>query len=304
MTMMVADTVIAGRYGTADLAGVAIGSSYYISVVMLLTPACRRSRRRSHTTSAPGRQEAIAPALQQGFWLALLLAGPIALLLNGLLLRGGGVPPAVAAKAADYLAATAFRSAAHCFLPRPAPSTTVRRPRVLMAARSPCLFCPARLGARNGALRLRAPMGGTGCGVSTATVTLDPCRLGFIPGFATMAGAPRPGRSANCCGSGLPMGCRSSTSAPSPDRHPRRPPRHRDVVGFRDHRQLHRHDLHAAAVTVDRHHGAGGAVRRQRRTGAALTTRGGDEQPRSASRCWWVRCCGCCAGRWWRSRHP
>ena len=37
MTMMVADTVIAGRYGTADLAGVAIGSSYYISVVMLLT---------------------------------------------------------------------------------------------------------------------------------------------------------------------------------------------------------------------------------------------------------------------------
>ena len=36
MAMMIADTLIAGRYGTLDLAGVAIGSSFYISVVMLL----------------------------------------------------------------------------------------------------------------------------------------------------------------------------------------------------------------------------------------------------------------------------
>jgi multidrug resistance protein, MATE family len=34
--MMVADTLIAGAYGTADLAAVAVGGGLYVSVVMLL----------------------------------------------------------------------------------------------------------------------------------------------------------------------------------------------------------------------------------------------------------------------------
>ena len=74
MTMMVADTVIAGRYGTADLAGVAIGSSYYISVVMLLTGTLQAVAPTIAHHVGARRQEAIGPALQQGFWLALLLA--------------------------------------------------------------------------------------------------------------------------------------------------------------------------------------------------------------------------------------
>ena len=63
MTMMVADTVIAGRYGTEDLAGVAIGSSYYISVVMLLT----------------GTLQAISPTIARRLptsWIMLMRIGP------------------------------------------------------------------------------------------------------------------------------------------------------------------------------------------------------------------------------------
>ena len=83
MSMMVADTVIAGRYGTEDLAGVAIGSSYYISVVMLLTGTLQAVAPTIAHHVGARRQEAIAPALHQGFWLALLLAVPgVALLLS------------------------------------------------------------------------------------------------------------------------------------------------------------------------------------------------------------------------------
>lgn len=67
MSMMVADTVIAGRYGTEDLAGVAIGSSYYISVVMLLTGTLQAVAPTIAHHVGARRQEAIAPALHQGF---------------------------------------------------------------------------------------------------------------------------------------------------------------------------------------------------------------------------------------------
>jgi MATE family multidrug resistance protein len=36
MTQMLSDTVLAGRYGTEDLAAVAVASGIYISVVMLM----------------------------------------------------------------------------------------------------------------------------------------------------------------------------------------------------------------------------------------------------------------------------
>ena len=71
MAMMIADTLIAGRYGTLDLAGVAIGSSYYISVVMLLTGTLQAVAPTIAHHVGARRQEAIAPALHQGFWLAL-----------------------------------------------------------------------------------------------------------------------------------------------------------------------------------------------------------------------------------------
>ncbi len=295
--MMVADTVIAGRYGTEDLAGVAIGSSYYISVVMLLTGTLQAiSPTIAHHVGA-GRQEAIAPALQQGFWLALLLAGPgIALLLNpGFLLEAASVPPAVAAKATDYLAATAFGLPA-LLLYRSfyAFNNAVGRPRVLMAISAITMFThiPLAWALTNGALGFAA-MGGTGCGVSTATVhwhrarlrprlpDLQP-RVQALPPLPRLAGAApagaRPAAAARPADGGVDL---HRHQLLHPDRHPRRPPRHRDGGRTPRHRQLHRHDLHAAAVAVDRHHGAGGAVGRRAGLAPRAPHRAAGDEPRA-----------------------
>ena len=173
--MMVADTVIAGRYGTADLAGVAIGSSYYISVVMLLTGTLQAVAPTVAHHVGARRQEAFGPALQQGFWLALLLAVPgVALLLSpGYLLALADVPADVAAKAADYLAATAIGLPAVLFYRTfYAFNNAVGRPRVLMSisAIATSAHIPLAWALTNGALGF-APLGGTGCGLSTALVS-------------------------------------------------------------------------------------------------------------------------------------
>jgi MATE family multidrug resistance protein len=183
MTMMVADTLIAGHYGTADLAGVAIGSSYYISVVMLLTGTLQAVAPTVAHHVGARRQQAIGPALQQGFWLALLLAVPgVALLLSpGYLLKLAAVPPEAAAKAADYLAATAIGLPAVLFYRTfYAFNNAVGRPRVLMAisAIATSAHVPLAWALTNGKLGF-APLGGTGCGVSTALVNWLACACGL-----------------------------------------------------------------------------------------------------------------------------
>ena len=183
MTMMVADTVIAGRYGTADLAGVAIGSSYYISVVMLLTGTLQAVAPTVAHHVGARRQEAIGPALQQGFWLALLLAVPGLLLLlsPGYLLELADVPADVAAKATDYLAATAIGLPAVLFYRTfYAFNNAVGRPRVLMtiSAIATSVHVPLAWALTNGQLGFAA-LGGTGCGVSTALVNWLACACGL-----------------------------------------------------------------------------------------------------------------------------
>ncbi|MBP7468122.1 MAG: MATE family efflux transporter, partial [Thauera sp.] len=183
MSMMVADTVIAGRYGTEDLAGVAIGSSYYISVVMLLTGTLQAVAPTIAHHVGARRQEAIAPALHQGFWLALLLAVPgVALLLSpGWLLELASVPPAVAAKASDYLAATALGLPA-LLLYRTfyAFNNALGRPRVLMVISAIVMstHIPLAWALTNGTLGFAA-LGGVGCGLSTALVNWLACGCGL-----------------------------------------------------------------------------------------------------------------------------
>jgi MATE family multidrug resistance protein len=126
MAMMIADTLIAGRYGTLDLAGVAIGSSFYISVVMLLGGILQAVAPTVAHHVGAGRHEEIGPALQQGFWLAAMLAlpGVAVLLAPGPLLALAQVPADVAALAGDYLAATAAACRRCSSTARSTPSTT------------------------------------------------------------------------------------------------------------------------------------------------------------------------------------
>ena len=174
MGMMIADTVIAGRYGTADLAGVAIGSSYYVSVMLLFTGILQAvAPTVAHHVGA--RQDAaVSQTLQQGFWLACLLALPGLLLLTHpqALFGWAGVPDDVAQRASRYLAAAAWGfPAVLVFRTFAGFSNAIGQPRALMmiGAVVTASHIPLAWSLTNGAFGME-PMGGTGCGVSTAIV--------------------------------------------------------------------------------------------------------------------------------------
>lgn len=218
--MMIADTIIAGRYGTADLAGIAIGSSFYVSVVMLLTGTLQAvSPTVAHHYGA-GRSEEIGPALQQGLWLALMLAlpGTLALAFPEPLLQLASVPAEVAARARAYLQATAFGlPAVLLYRTFYAFNNAVGRPRALMAISAivTSAHLPLAWSLTNGAFGL-PELGGTGCGVSTAIVSWLAVGCGLIylvrnPAYRpyrifTHWQAPRPRAFSALLRLGVPMG--------------------------------------------------------------------------------------------------
>lgn len=196
MGMMIADTIIAGRYSTADLAGIAIGSSFYISVIMLLTGTLQAVAPTVAHHYGADRVREIGPALQQGFWLAVMLAFPGTLLLAfpAPLFELTEVPPEVAEKAGAYLNAIAFGvPAVLLYRTFYAFNNAVGRPRVLMAisALATCTHVPLAWALTNGRLGL-PELGGTGCGVSTAVVSWLALCLGLL--YLARNGAYRPYR--------------------------------------------------------------------------------------------------------------
>jgi len=190
MSMMVADTVIVGRYGTLDLAAVAVGSGLYISVVMLLVGVLQAVAPTVAHHVGAGREHEIGPALQQGFWLAAMLALPgVALLaFPGALLELAEVPAEVAARTRDYLLATAAGlPAVLLYRTFYAFNNALGRPRVLMAISFlvTATHVPLAWALVHGHLGL-APLGVLGCGISTALVGW----VGFACGATYLARNP------------------------------------------------------------------------------------------------------------------
>ncbi|ENO78781.1 MATE family efflux transporter [Thauera sp. 63] len=193
MSMMIADTLIAGRYGTADLAAVAVGSGLYISVVMLLVGILQAVAPTVAHLFGAGRLHAIGPALQQGFWLALMLAVPGTLVLGypEHLLQLARVPPDIAEGAGAYMQAAAFGlPAVLLYRTFYAFNNAVGRPRVLMAISFvvTATHIPLAWALTNGLFGFAGlpALGGTGCGVSTAIVAW----LGLICGFTHLVRSP------------------------------------------------------------------------------------------------------------------
>lgn len=174
MSMMVADTLIAGRHSTADLAAVAIGSGLYVSVVMLLVGVLQAVAPTVAHHVGAGRRSAIGPALQQGLWLAGFLALPGTLLLAypQSLLNLARVPPELAGMVADYLHATAFGlPAVLLYRTLYAFNNAVGRPRALMVISlvAASIHVPLAWSLTTGHFS-SVPLGGMGCGISTAVV--------------------------------------------------------------------------------------------------------------------------------------
>ncbi|QDF97419.1 MATE family efflux transporter [Azoarcus sp. DD4] len=174
MSMMVADTTIAAHYGTTDLAAVAVGNGLYVSVLMLLVGILQSVAPTVAHLVGGGRHTEIGATLQQGFWLALLLAvpGTLILVFPQMLLELARVPPDTGEKVSTYLRATAAGLPA-ILLYRTfyAFNNAVGRPRALMAISliASSIHVPLAWALTNGHLGIDA-LGATGCGVSTSVV--------------------------------------------------------------------------------------------------------------------------------------
>lgn len=110
MGLMLIDTALLGHYGAADLAAVAIGGGIYIAVIMACAGVLQAVAPVVAHLHGAGRHGEIAAALQQAFWVALVLAVPACLLMRfpDPLLAMATMEPAVEAKARAYLGLLAW----------------------------------------------------------------------------------------------------------------------------------------------------------------------------------------------------
>ncbi len=179
----VIDTVMAGRYGTLDLAAVGVGSSIYFSVfvglmgvLLALTPIA------AHHYGA-GRHAEIGEELRQSAWLALALAA-VSLLLFAYpepFLAVAKLDPAVEIKVRAYLHALAWAvPASLLFRVFYGFSTAISRPRTVMmltlvglTLKLPFnwIFMYGHFGAPE--------LGSTGCAVATALSANIVCILAW-----------------------------------------------------------------------------------------------------------------------------
>ena len=110
MGMMIIDTVLLGHYGTEDLAAVAVGGGIYIAVIFALAGVLQAVSPTVAHLKGAGRDDEIAGALQQTFWLALLLSIPgVFFLCNpDPMFALSHIEPGVEAKARVYLSMQAL----------------------------------------------------------------------------------------------------------------------------------------------------------------------------------------------------
>ncbi len=183
MANSVIDTIMAGRYGTLDLAAVGIGASIYVSVfvalmgvLLALTPIV------AHMHGA-GRHAEIGEELRQSAWLAAALT-LISLALFAYpepFLALARLAPALEAKVRAYLHALAWSvPASLLFRVFYSFSTAISRPRTVMALTLAGLALKVPLNWVFMYGNLGAPeLGSTGCAVATALVSWILCVLAW-----------------------------------------------------------------------------------------------------------------------------
>jgi multidrug resistance protein, MATE family len=175
----VIDTVMAGHYGTVDLAAVGIGASVYVTLFVTLMGVLFALTPMVAQLHGAGRYAEIGEEVRQSAWLALGLAAISIVLVThpGPLLALSELTPEVEARTRDYLAAMAWAAPA-TLLSRVFQgfSTAVSRPRVVMVLN----LC---------ALALKVPLnwiliygkfglpelGAAGCAVATAVTAWITC---------------------------------------------------------------------------------------------------------------------------------
>ena len=103
--MMVADTLIVGRYSIEHLAAVAVGGSIYITLMLGMTGVVLALGPIIGQHYGAGKHDAIGEDIREGFWLALMLSlfGMALLAFPHFLLTPARLKPELEAIAASYL---------------------------------------------------------------------------------------------------------------------------------------------------------------------------------------------------------
>jgi MATE family multidrug resistance protein len=175
----VIDTVMAGRYGTLDLAAVGIGASVYVTLFITLMGVLFAITPIVAQLQGAARHGDIGEEVRQSAWLALGLAAISVLLLThpGPLLALSRLAPELEAKTRAYLDAIAWGvPAALLFRVFQGFSTAIGRPRVVMALNlgALALKVPLNWVFMYGELGL-PELGGVGCAAATATIAWLTC---------------------------------------------------------------------------------------------------------------------------------
>ncbi len=174
MGMMVIDTALLGHYGTEDLAAVAVGGGIYIAALFALSGLLQAVSPTVSQMKGARRDGEIAGALQQCFWLALLLCVPGVLFLchPDAVLALSPMEAGVEVKARAYLAMLAWGLPAALFYRTfYAFCNALGQPRPLMIISLGCTLAHGLIawalvtGALTG-----EPLGALGCGISNALV--------------------------------------------------------------------------------------------------------------------------------------
>jgi len=183
MANSVIDTIMAGRYGTLDLAAVGIGSSIYFSVFVALMGVLLALTPIVAQMYGAGRHADIGEELRQSVWLAaaLALASLALFAYPDPFLAVARVEPALELKVRAYLHALAWAvPASLLFRVFYGFSTAISRPRTVMALTLIGLALKVPLNWVFMYGNLGAPeLGSTGCAVATALVSWIVCALAW-----------------------------------------------------------------------------------------------------------------------------
>ena len=182
--MMVVDTAVLGHVSSLDLAAVAIGGGIHISVVFALVGVLQAVAPVVAHLHGARRDDEVANVLQQGFWLAILLAVPGIVFLThpGPVLGLSSMDVAVEAKVRVYLGTLAWSLPASLFYRTfYAFCNALGKPRALMGIGLSSLAVHAVL-AWGLALQgwLGEPLGVAGCALSNVLVAWLACASGAL----------------------------------------------------------------------------------------------------------------------------
>ncbi len=174
MGMGVTDAVMAGHYGSVDLAGVALGGSVFWPVMLLVMGLVQAVTPTVAQHHGAGQHQEIGEVIRQGLWLALAGGLTASLLLNNMapVYRWMEVDPAAAAVSVPYIRMCAYGvPALMCFfcLRFLADGMGYTRPALFIALGALLLKIPLNYVLIYGKLGF-PEMGGVGCGVAQAVI--------------------------------------------------------------------------------------------------------------------------------------